>query len=111
MDLPWSETEKSFDSMKLIGRMKMGDILEGKLTEEDDKKLKVPYPEQIDWKLGNQEIRNLLNGKVHFLDGVDRVCSSGLCDLRAYRDNDHLNFIWAKENADWIDPVFEKIAR
>lgn len=110
-DLPWSENEEFFDGMKLIGRIKMGDALEGGLSEEDEKKLKVPYPEQIDWKLGNQEIQDLLNGKAHFLDGVDRVCSSGLCDLRAYRDSDHLNFIWAKENADWIDPVFKNIAR
>lgn len=110
-DLPWSENEEFFDGMKLIGRIKMGNALEGGLSEEDEKKLKVPYPEQIDWKLGNQEIQDLLNGKAHFLDGVDRVCSSGLCDLRAYRDSDHLNFIWAKENADWIDPVFKNIAR
>mgnify|MGYP001059344234 CR=1 FL=1 len=101
LDNPWSENENGeFDIWKHIGSRY-------NLREKFDKlNVFVSMPKDQKWRDGNDFIINNFGGKVIFIDTGKHICPGGLCDLKNYRDDDHLRASYVKDHAFWIDQVF-----
>ena len=99
LDAPWDEgssgSQGTFDPLKHFNRLQP-------LAD-----LKAPPPIMKKWQLGNEIVVKTLSGKARIIDPYAKICSDDICDLRAYRDDDHLRPSWVKEHADWLDLIFE----
>ena len=99
LDAPWDEgssgSQGTFDPLKHFNCLQP-------LAD-----LKAPPPIMKKWKLGNEVVVQTLSGKARIIDPYAKICPEDICDLRAYRDDDHLRPSWVKEHADWLDLIFE----
>ena len=102
LDQPWDESDnREFNIERYLnGRYDV----KRKLSEGN---FVVPLPTDQSWLKGNRMIRQKLHGKAIFIETAEKICPNGRCDLKNYRDNDHLRASYVKKNATWIDQVFE----
>lgn len=102
LDNPWSESENKefdianyfenrFDLMNMIAK----------------NGCKVNLPTDVSWLKGNKYVQDEFRGNVKYIESAKFICPGGICDLKNYRDNDHLASEYVKQNAIWIDQVFE----
>lgn len=102
LDNPWSESENKefdianyfenrFDLMNMIAK----------------NGCKVNLPTDVSWLKGNKYVQDEFRGNVKYIESAKFICPGGICDLKNYRDNDHLSSEYVKQNAIWIDQVFE----
>lgn len=100
LDYPWDESG-SFEIQKYIHF--------NRLTTKnlDGLNFQQGLPQDQSWLVGNERIQNHLNSFVQFIHTDEQVCPNGQCDLlNTYRDNDHLRSSYLKENATWLNPIF-----
>lgn len=69
----------------------------------------MPYPKDDLWKKGNDIIIEHFKNIANFIDVASHLCPNKQCDLYAYKDDDHLRPQYLKENATWIDPIFQDL--
>lgn len=102
LDYPWTpprinNQQGEYDPMRHINRLK--------INERD---FIVPYPEDESWNNGNKRIVELLADFVTFIPVESYICPERQCNLlKWYRDDDHLQPMRLKEEACWLDQVFE----
>lgn len=99
LDYPWDDHSYDIRNHVSVKRWSYEPI--------DKDKFKVEYPTQNDWMMGNQQVVQSLESVV-FIDTESKVCPNKKCDLlKSYKDDDHLRASYVKENATWLDPIFE----
>lgn len=107
-DIPWTpDGSKDFDKRAVFRH----NVIESGLVPWSrwrDQALNVPLPSTDKWKRGNEAMRRMVPDGVHVIEAADKVCPNGLCDLRWYRDEDHLLRGWVRDNAGWLDVAFPK---
>lgn len=96
LDAPWDTG--SYDPIKRINR------LNSTLTESD---FISDFPKQKDWIEGNETVRKYLSDIATIIDPVDQFCPNHKCNLLRYKDDDHLRSSYVRDNATWIDQIFE----
>lgn len=101
LDNPWDESdndefniEKHFESRFNI-------------KEKMKKEYMVTMPINDAWERGNQFVEGVLMDKVTFIESSSYICPNGICNLKFYKDEDHLRSSYVYKNATWIDQVFE----
>ncbi len=65
--------------------------------------LQVTYPQNNDWLKGNLYIEEKMSPYATIIKTEHLVCPDKLCNLRYYKDDDHLRASYVKDNATWID--------
>lgn len=98
-DVPWDNS--SYDPKKRVPRLNANNY-KSYLSN-------VPFPEQKDWLIGNKLVEDIVQSmdNVVVINPVPYICPNNLCNLNAYKDDDHLKSSWVKEHAVWIDQIFE----
>ena len=67
----------------------------------------VGLPKNDMWEKGNARARAELSPYAEIIAPADLVCPNKKCDLRRYKDDDHLTSTYVKENAFWIDQIYD----
>lgn len=100
LDSPWSE-DGEFDIWKYLGSRfdVKNKVLKGNFF--------VNLPIDDRWKKGNEAILSKFTGNVTFVETASFICPNEKCNLKHYKDNDHLRSTFVREHATWIDQVFE----
>lgn len=100
LDNPWSE-DGEFDIWKYLGSRfdVKNKVLKGNFF--------VNLPINDRWKKGNEAILSKFTGNVTFVETASFICPNEKCNLKHYKDNDHLRSTFVREHATWIDQVFE----
>lgn len=105
LDAPWEEPknhtqmEGAYNPWKHITRF---DI-------ENGKNFWFRYPIDNRWLEGNNAVRRYLGDRVTYIEVEPYICQKGKCNLKYYKDDDHLHSAFTKERAVWIDPIFEYV--
>ncbi len=102
LDNPWDESRnREFNIERYVpNRFNIKEVL-------SNLNVVVSLPKDDSWSRGNNFIKAQLEGNVFFIDVVQDLCPDGKCDLMRYKDNDHLRASYVRDNATWIDQVFE----
>ena len=102
LDNPWDESKnRGFDiELHVPNRL----ILNRRLSEMN---IIVPLPRDTRWSWGNSFVKANLHETVNFIETADSICPKEKCNLSNFKDNDHLRSTYVKENAIWIDQVFD----
>ena len=101
LDNPWDESgNQEFNHFRYLSNRF---LLEGKVPNE----ILIPLPESEVWKYGNEYIEANAISAISFINTAEQLCPRGICNLRGYKDDDHLNSSYVRENATWIDQVFK----
>lgn len=111
MDIPW--VKKGSDEFRKRNYFRKA-LWEGNAVPWNEwKQIPIisPLPKESTWKDGNEKIKKFLPSRVQLIESASKVCPQGHCDLRAYRDEDHILRNWARDHASWLDPVFEQAAQ
>lgn len=66
----------------------------------------VDYPKENYWKEGNSYVETKLSPYASIIKTEHLVCPEEKCDLRNYKDDDHLRSSYVERNAFWIDQTF-----
>lgn len=100
LDNPWGgKADGDFEIEKYFAnRYRVGEKLL--------KNYEVNLPLDDSWNEGNKLVKAKMLSSVLFIKTSDRICPSGKCDLKNYKDSNHLRASYVKENAVWIDPIF-----
>ena len=102
LDYPWDESTYDIRKRFITNRWSELNI--------DRANFIVDYPAQTDWIKGNEYVIKHLQGleQLKFIETESKVCPDQKCDLlKTHKDDDHLRASYVKDNATWIDPVFE----
>ena len=96
LDYPWDNG--SYDPIHYINRLnpqknKNNDII-------------VDLPEEKLWSKGNQYVEKVFSLYATIIETETKVCPNKKCNLRNYKDDDHLRSSYVEQNAAWIDQVF-----
>ena len=102
LDPPWTSThtgrQGAYDPLRHFNRwnFRRSDFI-------------VPYPEENEWKVGNEVISKLLADAATIISVEEIMCPNQMCDLYEwYRDDDHLQPKKLEKDAVWLDQIFEK---
>lgn len=98
LDTPWD-----YGSYDLRKHIKNRFDIEG--FSKDD--FHVDYPKNDDWLKGNLYIENKMAPYAELIKTEHLVCPNKKCNLRFYKDDDHLRSSYVEKNAFWIDKVFQ----
>ena len=103
LDAPWdeSETKSFFNPVHYFSR----------LHPQKIESIKVSLPADRTWLMGNDAVKSILGDVAKMVDPVLQICPDGQCDLLHYRDDDHLRASYLKDNAVWIDSIFEDVLK
>ncbi len=103
LDNPWSEGKNGeFEISKYIGSR-------FNLREKFEKlNVFVPLPKDRKWSDGNKFLVDKLKDKVFLINADKYICPEGVCNLKNYKDDDHLRASYVKDHAFWIDQVFSR---
>lgn len=85
----------SFDPLRYINRL-------SKPVEN----LWVPLPRQTSWAIGNRIVVDMLGNKTKLINPYPYVCNEQKCNLRWYKDDDHLKPKLIEIHGKWLDTVF-----
>lgn len=96
LDAPWDSG--TYNIKNHLTRMNYKSFKEGYYVE---------YPKETSWKEGNDFVELFLKNCAHIVKVEQFVCPEMKCNLRNYRDDDHLHSSYVERNAFWIDQVFE----
>lgn len=66
----------------------------------------VDLPEEKLWSKGNQYVEKVFSLYATIIETETKVCPNKKCNLRNYKDDDHLRSSYVEQNAAWIDQVF-----
>ena len=66
----------------------------------------VDLPEEKLWTKGNQYVEKVFSLYATIIETETKVCPNKKCNLRNYKDDDHLRSSYVEQNAAWIDQVF-----
>ena len=108
LDNPWSEDKNGeFDIFRYLGSRYN---VEEKINTGS---FIVSLPKNQEWKEGNEFLlgkflQKDFKNNVIFINTQKYICPNGVCDLKDYRDNDHLRSSYVRDNAFWIDQIFRK---
>lgn len=102
LDNPWDESKnREFDIEHFVpSRFNIKDKL-------PNLNVLVPLPGDDSWSQGNKFIVSKLQENVIFIDAEQVLCPNGKCNFMSYKDNDHLRASYVRENAVWIDQIFD----
>ncbi len=100
LDNPWIEGEVFDIEYYLENRF---NIREKMLLNSYD----VVLSEDGSWKNGNIFVLSKFNNNVKFIETARFICPNRKCNLKNYKDNDHLRSSYVQKFATWIDQVFE----
>lgn len=99
LDAPWDESENKrfFNPVHYFSR----------LYPQKIESIKVSLPTDRTWLMGNEAVKNILGDFAKIIDPASQICPQGQCDLLHYRDDDHLRASYLRDNAFWIDSIFD----
>lgn len=101
LDPPWDQSpNREFDIEKYLENR-------GNIKEKIGKEFIVSLPKDLSWRKGNEFVEKNINEGVIFIETHMNVCPEGKCDLKNYRDSNHLRSTYVEKNAVWIDQIFE----
>lgn len=100
LDVPWDQgstedEQGTFDPLKHMKRM-----------SEPVKELWVPLPKQLMWSNGNKVVRDVLGAQTELIIPYPYVCHEQQCDLRWYKDDDHLKPRLVEVKGVWLNKIF-----
>lgn len=100
LDVPWDQgstedEQGTFDPLKHMKRM-----------SEPVKELWVPLPKQLMWVKGNKVVRDVLGAQTELIIPYPYVCHEQQCDLRWYKDDDHLKPRLVEVKGVWLNKIF-----
>ena len=67
----------------------------------------VAYPQNEDWLKGNLYVADKMSPYATMIKTEHLVCPNKTCNLKNYKDADHLRSSYIKENAQWIDAILK----
>lgn len=106
-DIPWTTKNSSEFDKRVVFRRTVIDSGLIPWTQWRMQPLLVSLPSESNWRDGNEVMRRILPSGARVIGVANKVCPGGKCDLRWYRDDDHLLRGWARDYADWIDEAFD----
>ena len=100
LDNPWTESG-AFDIEKYL--KSRFNVKEKMLINNYD----VVLPEDDDWDNGNKYVLSKFDSNVIYIETASFICPSEKCNLKNFKDNDHLRSSYVRKYATWIDQIFE----
>lgn len=100
LDNPWTESG-AFDIEKYLESR--FNVKEKMLINNYD----VVLPEDDDWDNGNKYVLSKFDSKVIYIETASFICPSEKCNLKNFKDNNHLRSSYVRKYATWIDQIFE----
>lgn len=102
LDAPWDQgatdgAQGTFDPLRHLYRFSSKPIEE----------LWVPLPKITIWSTGNATVTNVLGSKTTLIDPYPYICNEQQCNLRWYRDDDHLKGKLVETHGTWLDAIFQ----
>ena len=98
LDAPWDEESGVFHPLHCLKRFPWEDFREESFI--------VPAPRSGWWRKGNAMVEAKFTGRFDVVDPSPLVCPNGSCSLLHYLDDDHLAPSYVKDQATWIDSIF-----
>ena len=77
-----------------------------RVYQEKNNDIIVDLPEEKLWSKGNQYVEKVFSSYATIIETETKVCPNKKCNLRNYKDDDHLRSSYVEQNAAWIDQVF-----
>ena len=98
LDPPWD-----YGSYDLKKHIKNRFDIEGFIKDD----FHVDYPKENYWQMGNLYVEEKMSPYAEIIKTEHYVCPNKKCNLRFYKDDDHLRSSYVEKNAFWIDRVFQ----
>ena len=99
LDAPWDYD--SYDIKKRIENRLNLDVF-------NKTNFHVTYPQNEDWLKGNLYVADKMSPYATMIKTEHLVCPNKTCNLKNYKDADHLRSSYVKANAFWIDEILTK---